>query len=315
MPTHNDTLAITETTITETATAALFQKPTRRYSAETRRLVQRMLNISKLVEQSRHALVALAGHAADPVAPSVAPNEISTPATTSEPEYLPTADPREFRVAGGMVSEDNKFYPACPEAAFDRPMCLEAAVGSIATMLGPEFAATDTYPTRVRLPAPPLMLVDRIMSIDAESRSMTTGNIVTQHIVNEGAWYLDHNCIPTGICVESGQADLFLAGVLGIDLQTKGLATYRLLDAEVTFHRGLPNPGETITYDIYADGFSSQGDTTLYRFHYDATVNGEPLLSMRGGTAGFFTQQELAAGVGIVHSALSQKTTTRNYHR
>ena len=49
--------------------------------------------------------------------------------------------------------------------------------------------------------------------------------------------------IPPCIAIESGQADLFLSGYLGIDFVTKGLAVYRLLDATVTFHRELPGPG------------------------------------------------------------------------
>ena len=44
----------------------------------------------------------------------------------------------------------------------DRDQCLEFAIGSIGSVLGPDFAAVDAYPTRVRLPDEPLMLVDRI---------------------------------------------------------------------------------------------------------------------------------------------------------
>ena len=99
-----------------------------------------------------------------------------------------------------------------------------------------------------------------------------------------GAWYLDAGRIPTCLAVESGQADLFLSGYLGIDLQTRGLAVYRLLDAAVTFHRGLPGPGEVIRYGIRIDRFFCQGETHLFRFRFEGTVNGEPLLTMRSKT-------------------------------
>jgi len=46
-------------------------------------------------------------------------------------------------------------------------MCLEFAIGSVARVLGPEFAVVDTYDVRVRLPDEPLMLVDRIISVEA----------------------------------------------------------------------------------------------------------------------------------------------------
>lgn len=192
--------------------------------------------------------------------------------------------------------------------ALDRDMCMEFAVGSIGKVLGPAFAHVDAYPTRVRLPDEPLMLVDRIVSIEGEPNSMTRGRVVTEHDVKEGAWYLDANRIPTCIAVEAGQADLFLSGYLGIDSITKGLAVYRLLDAVVTFHGPLPTPGATIVYDIKIDEFFRQGETHLFRFHFDATVNGQPFLTMRKGCAGFFTEAELAAGQGIVLTSIDKRS-------
>ena len=191
-----------------------------------------------------------------------------------------------------------------PRPALDRDQCLEFAIGSIAKVLGPEFAAVDAHPTRVRLPDEPLMLVDRILTIEGEPRSLSSGRVVTEKDVLPGDWYLDGGRIPTCIAVESGQADLFLSGYLGIDFATRGLAVYRLLDAVVTFHRGLPGPGAVIRYDIRIAHFFRQGDTYLFRFHFEATVDGEPLMSMRDGCAGFFTAEALAAGKGIVHTAL-----------
>jgi 3-hydroxymyristoyl/3-hydroxydecanoyl-(acyl carrier protein) dehydratase len=110
--------------------------------------------------------------------------------------------------------------------------------------------------------------------------------------------------------VEAGQADLFLSGYLGIDFITEGLAVYRLLDASVTFHRSLPGPGETIRYDIHIERFFRQGDTWLFRFNFEATVGGEPLLSMRDGCAGFFNAAALDAGQGIVRPAIDRRPTT-----
>src|SRR5581483_4266926 len=174
-------------------------------------------------------------------------------------------------------------------------------------VLGPAFAPIDAFPTRVRLPAEPLMLVDRITDIDAEPLSLSHGRLVTEHDVYAGRWYLDNGRIPPSIAIESGQADLFLSGYLGIDLHTKGRAVYRLLDAAVTFHRGLPGPDSTIRYDIRIERFFRQGDTYLSRFRFDGTVDGEPLLTMRDGTAGFFTAEELAAGKGVVLTELEKR--------
>ncbi len=189
----------------------------------------------------------------------------------------------------------------------DREMCMEFAIGSIGKVLGPEFNDVDSYPTRVRLPDEPLMLVDRIMEINGEVRSMTSGRVVTEHDIHPNSWYLDNGRIPTCIAVEAGQADLFLSGYLGIDFESKGFAVYRLLDAEVTFHSSLPGPGRVIHYDIKIDHFFKQGNTYLFRFNFEGTVDGKPLLTMENGCAGFFTQKELDAGKGIIKTEFQKK--------
>jgi acyl transferase domain-containing protein/3-hydroxymyristoyl/3-hydroxydecanoyl-(acyl carrier protein) dehydratase len=214
-------------------------------------------------------------------------------------------------VRGSVVLPQAAAPVAKPRAAVPRALtreqCLEFAVGSIARVLGPDFAAVDSFPTRVRLPAVPLMLVDRILAIEGEPLSLASGRVVTEHDILVGAWYLDGGRIPTCIAVEAGQADLFLSGYLGIDLRTRGLAVYRLLDAVVTFHRDLPGPGEVIRYDIHIDRFFRQGDTHLFRFRFSGSVNGEPLLTMTNGCAGFFTAEELAQGKGVVQTELDRR--------
>jgi 3-hydroxymyristoyl/3-hydroxydecanoyl-(acyl carrier protein) dehydratase/malonyl CoA-acyl carrier protein transacylase len=188
-----------------------------------------------------------------------------------------------------------------------RDQCMEFAIGSIGCVLGPDFAAVDAYPTRVRLPDEPLMLVDRITAIEGEPLSLTSGRVVTEHDVRPGAWYLDGGLVPACIAIESGQADLFLSAWLGIDFHTRGLAVYRLLDAKVTFFRGLPKAGQVLRYDIHIDRFFRQGDTHLFRFRFTGTADGEPLLTMTDGIAGFFTAEELASGKGVVQTELDRR--------
>ena len=199
------------------------------------------------------------------------------PAESSSPEMLP--------VVNGV---------------FDRNMCLEFARGKAGKVLGKEFDIIDTYPVRVRLPDEPLMLVDRIMEIQGKMLSLSQGKIVTQHDVLDNAWYLDGGKAPVSITIEAGQADLFLCSWLGIDHQVKGKRRYRLLDAKVTFHRELPKPGETIEYHIEIDRFLKQGDIHLFFFHYSGYINGELLISMRDGCAGFFTPEEVENSGGII---------------
>ncbi len=197
--------------------------------------------------------------------------------------------------------------PTSPPPAYSRELCMEFAVGSLAKVLGPEFAIVDSYPVRVRLPNEPLMLVDRIVSVTGEKGSLTSGQVVTEHDVLPGAWYLDNNRCPTSITIEAGQADLFLCSYLGIDLAVKGQRAYRLLDATVSFHQGLPRPGQTIRYDIAIDRFIRQGDVYLFFFRFEGSIDGRPVLTMRDGCAGFFTADEIRDSGGIVLTAEERK--------
>lgn len=190
--------------------------------------------------------------------------------------------------------------PKNDKVVFNRLDCIEFAIGSAAKVLGPEFADVDTYPVRVRLPDEPLMLVDRITAISGTKGVPGPGTIVTEHDVRKGAWYLDGDRAPVCIAVEAGQADLFLSAYLGIDKIVKGTRAYRLLDATVQFHRGLPRPGETIRYAIAIDKFVRQGDTHMFFFNFKGTIDGRPLITMQGGCAGFFTAEEVKNSGGII---------------
>ncbi|HUV50995.1 MAG TPA: beta-ketoacyl synthase N-terminal-like domain-containing protein [Anaerolineae bacterium] len=187
-----------------------------------------------------------------------------------------------------------------PSTLFSRDMCLEFATGSVAKVLGPKFAVVDTYNARVRLPDEPLMLVDRIISVKGEKGSLSSGRIVTEHDVLPKAWYLDGGRAPVCISVEAGQADLFLCSYLGIDLVVKGKRTYRLLDAVVTFHRGLPQPGDTIRYEINIEKFVRQGETFLFFFNFKGFIGSSHLITMSDGCAGFFTKEEVKNSGGII---------------
>ena len=55
------------------------------------------------------------------------------------------------------------------------------------------------------------MLVDHVLAIEGEPRSMTAGRVVTDHAVRPDRWYLTDGRCPTSVTVEAGQADLFLS--------------------------------------------------------------------------------------------------------
>ena len=199
-----------------------------------------------------------------------------------------------------VASADN----SAERPILDWQACKEFAAGKIGHVFGPQFSEADSYPVRVRLPDGPLLLCHRVLSMTGEPGTLGAGALVTEHDITEDSWYLDGNRIPTCIAVEAGQADLLLSAWLGADFHTKGQAVYRLLDAEVEFHDQLPAVGQVIRYQIKIQEFFRQGDTLLFRFGFDAAVDGHPLITMRSGVAGFFSPDELASGKGLVDHSL-----------
>ena len=213
-----------------------------------------------------------------------------------EPDPVKTSDQR---VETRSSSQPEILEPTVP-VAFTREQCMEFAVGKAVSILGPEFAEVDNFAVRVRLPDEPLMLVDRILSVNGQKGSLSSGRIVTEHDVLPGAWYLDADRAPVCISVEAGQADLFLCAYLGIDLAVRGERAYRLLDASVRFHRGLPRPGDTIRYEIEIEKFIRHGQTYMFFFHFDGYIGNEKLITMTDGCAGFFTEEEIRESGGII---------------
>ena len=102
---------------------------------------------------------------------------------------------------------------------------------------------------------------------------------------------------------------------LGIDRFNQGQRVYRLLGCDLVFHEGLPKAGETLRYDIHADGHASHGAVRMFFFHYDCRVNGKARLSVRDGQAGFFTDEELANSEGVLWSAESAEPTPKGNAR
>lgn len=66
-----------------------------------------------------------------------------------------------------MVSPQHD-EPTPKNLFMDRQQCLEFAIGSIENVLGEQFCGIDKFPTRVRLPDEPLMLVDRILEVEVK---------------------------------------------------------------------------------------------------------------------------------------------------
>ena len=206
----------------------------------------------------------------------------------------------------GSVENGPDAEPPIPLRAAARAMSREQleihASGRIADVFGPAFAGQDAWPRQVRMPEPPLLLADRVLGIDGEPGTLGRGRVWTETDVHESAWYLDRGHMPAGVMIEAGQADLLLISWLGIDTHNRGERVYRLLGADLTFHGGLPRPGDTLGFDIRVVDYARQGDVTLFFFASECHIGEAVRLTVRNGQAGFFSDAELAASAGVAWS-------------
>jgi 3-oxoacyl-(acyl-carrier-protein) synthase/3-hydroxymyristoyl/3-hydroxydecanoyl-(acyl carrier protein) dehydratase/1-acyl-sn-glycerol-3-phosphate acyltransferase len=202
---------------------------------------------------------------------------------------------------GNVNPTDLNPLPSGPRGrSFSRQELEIHAGGRISEIFGPAFASQDGQRRQVRMPMAPLLLADRVIGLVGEPGSMGKGTVWTETDIQADSWYLHHGRMPTGILIESGQADLFLISWLGIDLRNHGDRVYRLLGCELTFHGGLPGIGNTLHYEIHIDSHARHGDIGMFFFHYDCSVGRQPLLSVRNGQAGFFRDDELAGSAGVL---------------
>jgi acyl transferase domain-containing protein/3-hydroxymyristoyl/3-hydroxydecanoyl-(acyl carrier protein) dehydratase len=183
---------------------------------------------------------------------------------------------------------------------FGRRELEHLADGKVSELFGSRFAVLDDRRRQTRLPAPPMLLVDRVAGIDAIPGSMGTGTIWTETDVAPDGWYLDATGrIAAGLMPEGGQADLLLISWLGIDLLGPGDRVYRLLGCEITYHGSPAAAGETLRYEIHIDGHAEHDGVRLFFFRYDCYVGDKLRITLRNGQAGFFTDEELAGTDGL----------------
>lgn len=202
--------------------------------------------------------------------------------------------------------KDTNFSPySSPSVVWNENDLLEFAGGSIAKVFGPEYKVIDTYKRRVRLPLYPYFFVSRVTQLRAQRNVYRPSFIQTEYDIPTQAWYAVDGQIPWAVVVESGQCDLLLISYLGIDFKNKGERVYRLLGASLTFLTPtFPMEGQTLRYDISINSYAQDGN--VFFFSYDCFIGHQRILEMRNGCAGFFTDEELAKGQGIILTEAEQ---------
>ena len=183
----------------------------------------------------------------------------------------------------------------------------------VSSLFGKAFQVQDAFVRQVRLPAPPLLMVDRIVGIEAEQGVEAPGTIWTETVVKSNQWYLHANAMRPGPLIEAGQADLSLISWMGADFRNRDERVYRLLGCEMTVHdERLPQVGDTLCYQIEITGHAEINGIRLFFFQYDCRVDGRLVISVRHGQAGFFTDAELASSNGVLVDIANEPPATEN---
>lgn len=204
-----------------------------------------------------------------------------------------------------VTSGRTPLKPRSPSGPVRDRKAIEASTrGRMSEFFGPDFSAQDVFERQVRLPAPPLLLVDRITGIDAAPREDAAGTIWTETDLSGHKDFVHDGRVRPGPLIECGQADLTLIGWMGADLQNRDERVYRLLGCEITFHEGgLPSEEDTLKFQIEITGHAELAGVRMFFFQYDCHAAGRLAFSVRNGQAGFFTDEELANSKGVIWDA------------
>jgi acyl transferase domain-containing protein/3-hydroxymyristoyl/3-hydroxydecanoyl-(acyl carrier protein) dehydratase len=198
---------------------------------------------------------------------------------------------------GGPATDTDAVSQDPPRPLFGPEAVRSFAEGRLAPVLGAEGAWIDRLPRRLRLPAPPFLALDRVLSIERPPNGLAPARIVTEHDIPDDAGF-DVDGQPPYLALDA-QGILVLLSVLGIDRHLRGERVYRWLDGMLTYRGDAPRCGEMVRYEITLERAVADGDSLMVFATFHASVKGRPVLEIERCAAGFFTDAELERGQAL----------------
>ncbi len=235
-----------------------------------------------------------------PLQQELQPLQMAQPQTISQPDVSQeTANETNREIIQQIFPTE---YNAPETIIFSEEDLREFAYGKIGNVFGADYDIIDSYHKRVMLPMDPYLLVTRVTEMNAGKDEFVPSTMTTEYDIPHNAWYSTDGQIPTCICIESGQCDLLLISYMGIDFDNKSKYLYRLLDCTLTFLDDQPKEGQTLRYEISINSFAKHKHNLLFFFSYECFIGDKMILKMDNGCAGFFSDEELAVGKGVIHT-------------
>ncbi|MBZ5601212.1 MAG: hypothetical protein LAO79_02790 [Acidobacteriia bacterium] len=187
-------------------------------------------------------------------------------------------------------------YPEPDGLKLGRREIEEIATGkrTFSSLFGPMFACQDAHRHQIRIPAPPMTIVDCITGIEGEPDSMVGGAIWSETDVTADSWGLDPSGrVSTFVLCEAGQASMLLASWLGADRTHAGDLRYRLVDFQSDVLGPFPKIGERICAAVRLERVANVAGRQLFFFTAELRV-AEEIRARSHFTAGLFRDGEPA---------------------
>lgn len=201
--------------------------------------------------------------------------------------------------------------PAPKSFHFNREQLVEHATGKISSVFGAKFLPMDSYLHRIRLPAPPFLMVDRVLTMSIGPADSAVHTITTETDIDASKWYLFENRMPLGLMLEGAQGHMFLLSQLGLDFINKDKKLlYRMIGGQFKILGPMPYLGETIRYEIRV---SPLIEKKIFKIEYDCYIDNVLIAIVRNGKVGFFSREEMESSRGIQWQHKNESVTSVPY--
>jgi acyl transferase domain-containing protein/3-hydroxymyristoyl/3-hydroxydecanoyl-(acyl carrier protein) dehydratase len=176
----------------------------------------------------------------------------------------------------------------------------EMTLGRLSKVLGPKYAQADTYATRLRMPLPPYLFVNRVTDVDVTFGELKPSMIEVEHDFPEDAWYAYKGIVPYSILNEASQCGILLLSIMGVDVLFKGKMLFRAIGSTVTVvSEKMLRTGETAIGRFKIVSFLKTKELMIANFIYDLFDADDTHIFSVKGTGGLVSRQELEKVKGI----------------
>lgn len=188
--------------------------------------------------------------------------------------------------------------PVARQLVFDEAQLVELTNGSVAKVLGPEYAEADTYPIRTRMPSPPYMFASRVTAMSAQKGKLEPCFIEWECDLPLDAWYVNNGMVPAFVALESSHAMIVAFTYIGCDQLFKGQLRYRAVDSQTTVYGDMPKAGEVLRGRVNIKSFLRVGRNVVIAYEFLCYV-GERLAFKLEANSGFFLPKDIEKSKGV----------------